>query len=250
MATYDVNGKVALVTGGGSGIGEACAVTLAGSGAKVVVADVNPYAAKRVAAAIGDSAYAVVADVRDPDSVEAMTGVTVERFGALHIAVNNAGIGGPPGVSAAEYPIDAWRQLMSVNLDGVFYCIRAEIPRLLAAGGGSIVNLASVYGAVGSGLGIAYVAAKHGVVGLTRGMALEYAPAKIRVNAVGPGFIRTPMVEPYLDEAMIAQLNALHPLGRMGTAQEVAALVAWLASDAASFATGGYYPIDGGYLAQ
>ena len=153
----------------------------------------------------------MVADVRDPDSVEAMMGVTVERFGTLHIAVNNAGIGGPPGVSAAEYPIDAWRQLMSVNFDGVFYCIRAEIPRLLAAGGGSIVHLASVYGAVGSGLGIAYVAAKHGVVGLTRGMALEYAPAKIRVNAVGPGFIRTPMVEPYLDEAMIAQLNALHP---------------------------------------
>ena len=250
MAMYDVNGKVALVTGGGSEIGEACAVTLARSGAKVVVADVNADATRRVVAAIGDSAHAVAADVCDPDSVEPMITVTVERFGALHIAVNNAGIGGPPGLSPAEYPTDVWRQVMSINLDGMFYCIRAEIPRLLAAGGGSIVNVASVFGAVGSGLGIAYVAAKHGVVGLTRGTALEYAPEKIRVNAVGPGFIRTPMVERFLDEATIAQLNALHPLGRIGTAEEVAELVAWLASDAASFATGGYYPIDGGYLAQ
>ena len=191
----------------------------------------------------------MVADVRDPDSVEAMTGVTVERFGTLHIAVNNAGIGGPPGVSAAEYPIDAWRQLLSVNLDGVFYCIRAEIPRLLAAGGGSIVHLASVYGAVGSGLGIAYVAAKHGVVGLTRGMALDTPPQRSG-STPSDGASSAPHGRALLGRGHDRPAQRPASAWPHRRRPRVAALIAWLASDAASFATGRYCPIDGGYVAQ
>ena len=252
MAVYDVAGKVALVTGGGSGIGAACALTLARSGAKVAVADVQMAAVQSVVSAIehdGGVAVGLEADVADPESVDHAVQATLERFGALDIGVNNAGIGGDHAVTG-DYPLESWRSVMSVNLDGVFYCTRAEIAAMRANGGGSIVNMASVLGAVGWPESVAYVAAKHGVVGLTKSAAIEHAAEGIRVNAVGPGFINTPLITENLDDGSLALLADLHPQGRIGEAQEVAELVAWLASDAASFATGTYYPIDGGYLAR
>jgi NAD(P)-dependent dehydrogenase (short-subunit alcohol dehydrogenase family) len=252
MAVYDVAGKVAVVSGGGSGIGAACALTLARSGAKVAVADVQMAAAQSVVSDIeqeGGVAGALEADVADPESVDHMVQAILERFGALDIGVNNAGIGGDHAVTG-DYPLESWRSVMAVNLDGVFYCTRAEIAAMRANGGGSIVNMASVLGAVGWPESVAYVAAKHGVVGLTKSAAIEHAAEGIRVNAVGPGFINTPLIAENLDDGSIALLADLHPQGRIGEPQEVAELVAWLASDAASFATGTYYPIDGGYLAR
>jgi NAD(P)-dependent dehydrogenase (short-subunit alcohol dehydrogenase family) len=244
--------KVAIVTGGGSGIGEACAKLLARRGASVLVSDVDLAAAERVAGEIESARAEAVADrtdVADPEQVEAMIAAAVERFGGLDIGVNNAGIGGPTAPTG-EYPLDGWRMVMSVNLDGVFYCTRAEIGSMRQRGGGSIVNMASILGAVGFANSVAYVAAKHGVVGLTQNAALEYATDNIRVNAVGPGFIRTPLLDANLDEETLKGIAALHPIGRLGTSEEVAELVAWLASDASSFVTGSYYPVDGGYLAR
>ncbi|MGH9074393.1 MAG: SDR family NAD(P)-dependent oxidoreductase [Acidimicrobiales bacterium] len=252
MAVYDVSDKVAVVTGGGSGIGAACAATLAASGAKVVVADLRLAEAAAVAGAItgdGGEAHALAVDVSDPESVDDMVASSIGRYGALDIGVNNAGIGGDHATTG-DYPFASWRSVMSVNLDGVFYSTRAEIGAMREGGGGSIVNMASILGAVGWAESVAYVAAKHGVVGLTKSAAIEHAADGIRVNAVGPGFVNTPLIAQNLDEGSIALLAGLHPLGRIGEAGEVAELVAWLASDAASFATGAYYPVDGGYLAR
>jgi NAD(P)-dependent dehydrogenase (short-subunit alcohol dehydrogenase family) len=252
MPDGDLEHKVAIVTGGGSGIGEACAKLLAQRGASVLVSDVDPAAVERVASEIesaGGRAAADRTDVADPDQVEAMVAAAVEQFGGLDVGVNNAGIGGPTAPTG-EYPLDGWRTVMSVNLNGVFYCTRAEIGPMRQRGGGSIVNMASILGAVGFANSVAYVAAKHGVVGLTQNAVLEHAADHIRVNAVGPGFIRTPLLDANLDEAALMALAALHPIGRLGTSEEVAELVAWLASDASSFVTGSYYPIDGGYLAR
>jgi NAD(P)-dependent dehydrogenase (short-subunit alcohol dehydrogenase family) len=248
----DLTGKVAVVTGGGSGIGEACAKLMARRGAKVVVADIDAEPAEAVAKTIasdGGEALAVRVDVADAASVEAMIASAVERFGGLDIGVNNAGIGGPMAPTG-EYPLDGWRAVISVNLDGVFYCTREEIRVMRERGGGSIVNMASILGSVGFANSVAYVSAKHGVVGLTKNAALEHASDGIRVNAVGPGFIRTPLVESALDADALAFIESLHALGRLGTSEEVAELVGWLASDAASFVTGSYYPVDGGYLAR
>ena len=248
----DLRGKVAIVTGAGSGIGEACAKTIAERGGRVVVSDQRLEAAERVAGEIepnGSRAIADRTDVADAEAVARMVDLAVERFGRLDIGVNNAGIGGPTAPTG-EYPLDGWRSVMSVNLDGVFYCTRAEIAAMKRNGGGSIVQMASILGAVGFPNSVAYVAAKHAVLGLTQNAALEHASDGIRVNAVGPGFIRTPLLEANLDEDALAAIAAMHPIGRLGDPQEVAELVAWLASDAASFVTGGYYPIDGGYLAR
>jgi NAD(P)-dependent dehydrogenase (short-subunit alcohol dehydrogenase family) len=251
-ATIELTDKVAVVTGAGSGIGEACAKLMAARGAKVLVADVDAEHAEVVAKAItadGGVALAAAADVSDPAAVEAMVATAVDRLGGLDIGVNNAGIG---GVSAptGDYPLDGWRTVMSVNLDGVFYCTREEIRVMRERGGGSIVNMASILGAVGFANSVAYVSAKHAVVGMTKNAALEHATDGIRVNAVGPGFIRTPLVEASLDADALAFLEGQHALGRLGTSEEVAELVAWLASDAASFVSGSYYPVDGGYLAR
>ncbi|WP_406043322.1 SDR family oxidoreductase [Micromonospora sp. NBC_00898] len=244
----DFVGRVAIVTGGGSGIGEACAMLLAARGAKVLIADRHLDAAERVAKEIGDSALPYAVDVRDPVACEAMVQAAVQAFGRLDIAVNNAGIGGPQ-TPTGQYPLDGWADVIGVNLSGVFYSMRAEIPAMLATAGGSIINMASILGTVGFAQSVAYVAAKHGVVGMTKTAALEYAQQGIRVNSVGPGFIDTPLLA-VADQEIIAGVSRLHPIGRMGHATEVAELVAFLASDKASNTTGSYFLSDGGYTAQ
>jgi NAD(P)-dependent dehydrogenase (short-subunit alcohol dehydrogenase family) len=193
-------------------------------------------------------AKAFEVDASDWDAVQAMVAAAGE-LGPLRIAVNNAGTDGD-AKPIAEASIDAWRKVLAVNLDGVFYGLKAEIPAMIAAGGGSIVNIASILGTVGFASAPAYVSAKHGLLGLTKNAALEYAASGVRVNAVGPGFIKTPLLETRLDGAAQEFLRTKHALGRLGTPEEVAALVSFLASDAASFITGSYHLVDGGYTAQ
>jgi NAD(P)-dependent dehydrogenase (short-subunit alcohol dehydrogenase family) len=243
---------VALVTGGASGIGEACVLTLARGGAKVVVVDLNPELGEQTVAAVGQTgsqAFFVRADVANPESVAQMVERTLQTFGRLDIAVNNAGIGGEQAPTGA-YSIEGWRKVIEVNLNGVFYCMRYEIPPMVAQGSGVIVNMASILGTVGFANSAAYVAAKHGVIGLTKAAALEYSQQGLRINSVGPGFIKTPLLDSALNEEAKTYLSRLHAVGRMGEAQEVANLVAFLCSDQASFLTGGYYLVDGGYTAQ
>jgi NAD(P)-dependent dehydrogenase (short-subunit alcohol dehydrogenase family) len=245
-------GKVAIVTGAGSGIGGAVARQLAGGGATVVVADRNLDGACDVVEQItskGGKAVAHEINVADPVEVEAMVARTVRDFGALNLAVNNAGIGGP-SATTVDYPIDGWNNVIAVNLSSVFYGLKYEIPAIMASGGGAIVNMASILGSVGWASAPAYFAAKHGMVGLTRTAAIEYAKHGVRINSVGPGFIDTPMVSKGLDPAVLTQVAGLHPIGRLGVTDEVAALTCFLLSDTASFITGSYHLVDGGYTAQ
>jgi NAD(P)-dependent dehydrogenase (short-subunit alcohol dehydrogenase family) len=247
MMSGEFSERVAFVTGGASGIGLAVCRLLAAAGASVVVADLDGGSAEAVARSLGSSVGLAV-DVTDPDSVRAGVGSTVERFGALHLAVNNAGITGPIG-QLHEYDVADWRRVMAVNLDGVFHSLHYELPAIVAAGGGAVVNMASALGVVGAAGGAAYVAAKHGVVGLTRAAALEYAAQGVRVNAVVPGFIDTAMLDP-LSQGTRTALRRLHPAGRLGTADEVAQLIGFLLSERASFIHGSVHPVDGGYTAQ
>jgi NAD(P)-dependent dehydrogenase (short-subunit alcohol dehydrogenase family) len=242
-------GKAALVTGAGSGIGAAVAVMLAARGAQVVVVDIDLAGAEQVTAGIrsaGGEARAVATDVSDPAAVQAMVQFAVDTFGGLDVAVNNAGIGGELNPTG-EYSIEGWQRVININLNGVFYGLRYEIPALLARGGGAIVNMASILGTVGTANSPAYVTAKHGVVGLTKAAALEYATRGIRITSVGPGYITTPLITNALDEATLKALKSLHPMQRLGTSEEVAELVCFLASDAAAFITGSYHVVDGGY---
>jgi NAD(P)-dependent dehydrogenase (short-subunit alcohol dehydrogenase family) len=248
----EFEGKVAIVTGGGSGIGAAIAKELASAGAKVVVTDIKLDGAQRVVTSIeeaGGTAVAVEANSAVPADNERAVQVAVDTYGALHLAVNNAGIGAAPQ-PIGEYDIAAWDRVRAVDLDGVFYGLRYEIPAILAAGGGAIVNMASVLGTVGIAQNAAYVASKHALVGLTKVAALEYTAQGIRTNAVGPGFIDTPLVRASLSAEALSALESEHAAKRLGTDAEVAALVLFLLSDKASFISGSYHLVDGGYSAH
>ncbi len=244
--------KVAIVTGGGSGIGRAVALLYAQHGASVVVTDLDEAGGNATVAdihAAGGVAVFVHADSSKPEDGLKVVDIATATYGGLHIAVNNAGIGGPIAPTGS-YPIDGWQKVIDINLNGVFYGMRYQIPAMLACGGGSIVNMASILGKVGTRFSPAYVAAKHGVIGLTETAALEYADKNVRINAVGPGYILTPLLTKSLDEGMLKSIAGLHPMNRLGTPEEVSELCLWLNSDKASFVTGSYYNVDGGYLAQ
>jgi NAD(P)-dependent dehydrogenase (short-subunit alcohol dehydrogenase family) len=253
-----VEGKVALVTGGASGIGRATALTFAREGAKLVIADMNEEGGQQTSHMItekGGEAIFVRTDVSQAVEVQALISQAVETYGRLDCAHNNAGISGF-GIAGdsyaltAEYPEERWHQVIAVNLTGVWLCMKYELQQMLTQGGGAIVNTASVAGLIGSRGLAAYVASKHGVVGLTKTAALEYAQQGIRVNCVCPGVIQTPMTARALsDPALQAQITA-RPMGRVGAPEEVAEAVVWLCSDAASFVTGHTMTVDGGYVAQ
>ncbi|HVK93966.1 MAG TPA: glucose 1-dehydrogenase [Noviherbaspirillum sp.] len=243
--------KVAIVTGAGSGIGRAIALSYAASGAKVAVSDIAEDSGMKTVDMIttaGGDAFFVQADTSNAHENAALVEATMARYGALHVACNNAGIGGPTATVGECEPED-WDKVIAANLSGPFYGMRYQIPAMLASGGGSIVNMASILAEVGFSEHAGHVAAKHGLVGLTKTAGLEYATRGIRVNAVGPAFIKTPLLDK-LPPEQLAALTSLHPAGRLGEPSEVAELVLWLSSDKASFVTGAYYPVDGGYLAQ
>lgn len=251
----ELSGKVALVTGAASGIGRACAQLYARDGAKVVVSDVdekNGEETVRLIQKAGSEAFFVKTDVSKPDECQSMVEKTVKIFGRLDFACNNAGISGEQSLTA-DYSIEGWQKVININLSSVFYCMKYEIPEILKTGG-SIVNMTSILGKVGSSNSAAYVASKHGIIGLTKSAAIEYSAHGIRINAVGPGVISTPMLveleKNKETKATIEHLVSLHPVGRFGKPEEVAEVVVWLSSNRASFVTGAYYPVDGGYLSQ
>lgn len=244
--------KVAVITGAGSGIGKATALLFAKEGAKVTVSDINETHGNEVAELIkknGGDAIFVKANSASPEDNERLVKETVEKYGALHISVNNAGIGGESN-KVEDMSVEGWEKVIAVNLSGVFFGMKYQIPAMLNAGGGSVINIASILGQAGFANSAGYVAAKHGVVGLTKTAAWEHGTENIRVNAIGPGFIYTGMVnEETMGKEAITHLEFKHAFGRLGTPEEIAAMCLFLASDAASFVTGSYYPVDGGYLA-
>ncbi|OKL38703.1 SDR family NAD(P)-dependent oxidoreductase [Pontibacter flavimaris] len=244
-------GKVALVTGASSGIGMATALQYAREGARVVVSDIAEDKGGQVVDKIkagGGEAIFVKTDVSKPEDCEQVVKQAVAAFGRLDVAFNNAGIGGEAN-PVGDMSIAGWNKVVAVNLSSVFYCMHYQIRQMLQNGGGAIVNNSSILGQVGFATSAGYVAAKHGVVGLTKSGALEYSAQGIRVNAVGPAFINTPLLASMGEEAL-QMLKSKHPIGRLGEAEEVAELVIWLSSAKASFVTGAYYAVDGAYLAQ
>lgn len=244
------DGRVALVTGGGSGIGEATAKELAALGAKVVVTDIKLDAAQRVVdeiVAAGGEAAAFEGDTAVADDSRKAVEFAVSTYGKLNYAVNNAGIGGAPA-PIGEMDVDVWDTVVGINLNGVAYGMRYQVPAMLEAGAedSAIVNMASIHGTVAALGNGAYTATKHAVVGITKNAAAEYGPQGLRINAVGPGYIDTPLLAGMPSEARDG-LVAKHPLGRLGRADEIARVIRFLLSDDASFVTGAYYLIDGGY---
>lgn len=250
--TYNLEGKVALVTGATSGIGAAIAVLYAKHGASVMLCGRNEIRGKEITdniLAAGGKAQFFKADVSDPQQCQDLVNYTVASFGRLDIASNNAGITGVLS-STADYPVDVWQEVMNANLNSVFYCLKYQLEALLKREGPSvIINMSSVSGEVGLPYSSAYSASKHGIIGLTKTAALEYAQLGIRVNVVGPAYVDTPLLE-VIPAEIRETLKSHQPMGRMGTVEEVAELVVWLSSSKASFITGAFYPIDGGYLAQ
>ncbi len=239
-------GKVALVTGGGSGIGQATALAYAANGAKVIISDIsNNDTVSKIIEAGGEACF-FQTDVSIAIECAQLIKQSIDMYGKIDIAFNNAGILGEIN-PIADMSIEGFEKVISVNLNGIFYCMKFEIEQMLIQRGGVIVNTASILGEVGFGSFSGYVAAKHGVVGLTQNAAIEYSSKGIRINCVAPGFINTPLLNK-LDNKTKAELAIKHPIGRLGKPDEVASLVIWLSSDAASYASGGYYPIDGGYL--
>jgi NAD(P)-dependent dehydrogenase (short-subunit alcohol dehydrogenase family) len=241
------SGKVALVTGAASGIGQVTAFSYAANGAKVIVSDIKDNETVAKIKAKGGEASFVKADVSNAADCEELIKQTISIYGKIDIAFNNAGILGETN-NLADMSLKGFEKVIGVNLNGVFYCMKYEIEAMLKQGGGVIINTASILGAVGFASFSGYVAAKHGVVGLTQNAALEYSSKNIRINCVAPGFINTPLLDT-LDMKSKEALSLKHPIGRLGKPEEVAELVIWLSSEKASYATGSYYPIDGGYLA-
>lgn len=245
-------GKVALVTGGASGIGRATALRMAEEGARVLVADRDGGGAARTADTIaqaGGEARGVACDVTSEAEVAAMVAAALDAWGRLDCAFNNAGVAPAEPTPLAEIPPEEWARVLAVNLTGVFLCLRHEIPAMAAGGGGAIVNTASIAGRIALPKAGAYVAAKHGVIGLTRSAALDHAPQNIRVNAVCPGYVETPLAARSIErrrEAILARM----PLGRIGTVEEIAEAVTWLCSDQSRFVTGEALAVDGGHTAN
>ncbi len=238
-----------MVTGGSSGIGEALCKLYVRHGAQVMISDIQDEAGEKLVAELnktGDHARYVHADVSKPEHCERMVNETVKAFGKLNIACNNAGIGDGETLTG-EKDLEVWKKVIDVNLNGVFYGMRYQIPEILKQKGGAIVNMGSILSKVGFATASAYVAAKHGMLGLTKNAALEYAEKNIRINALGPAFIKTPLLDGF-DDDTLKMLEQSHPVGRLGKSEEVAELALWLSTDKASFCHGGYYSVDGGYL--
>ncbi|WP_392565393.1 glucose 1-dehydrogenase [Utexia brackfieldae] len=242
--------KIALVTGGGSGIGLAIAKAYTKEGAKVMISDIDT---KRGLATVqqlllmGGEAHFMKADIAQPDDVKALIKQTTKIYGRLDIACNNAGIGGELNLTG-NYRIDQWRKVLSINLDGVFFCCKYELAQMIKNGGGTIINIASIHGMVAAPFSSAYTTAKHAVIGLTKNIAVEYAQNNIRCNAICPAYIETPLIDTP-SQNIRNSLIAKHPMRRLGKPEEVAEFCVFLSSDKASFMTGGAYLIDGGYTA-
>lgn len=251
----ELKDKVAIITGAASGIGRAAALRFAAEGARLVLADVGAEAGEALAAELrgqGKEAVFVRTDVSKAAECEALVRAAVERFGRLDAAFNNAGISdGPMPPGTIDYPLELWDRLIAVNLSSVFYCLRYQVRAMLATGGGAIVNTASIAGQIAFAGVPGYVASKHGVVGLTKTVAVEYGARGVRCNAVAPGLIETPMTKPVFEVQQFKDMvTATVPSARVGTAEEIANMVVWLCSDRASYANGAVFAVDGGFLAR